>query len=893
MKLPTSGFADGQPRSIGKYEILQTVAVHKKTVVFKARDPDLDRLVALKIFHGELSDASKETVISEGRAHAKIACPFVTGCHSVESISGSPALVNEWVVGETLDEYARKRQVSFDEVRSLFQKIVKGIDAIHQAGLLHRDIKPTNIIVSDSGEPKIIDLGLSHPVSEENIQLAGTSAYMPPEVACGNVDEIGITTDIFGIGGVLYFLLSGQPLYEGDSKTSTYELARDCTHIPIRKLDPAVPEDLAAICSNCLQEQPTDRLSNTNEILTQLSKKSQPLTTPILVAVTLIAIIGTTLYLNGFLVGTETASNDHSANPGQSLASLKPNEAPAGNSNLHTEATPATPPPRNSAAEAAPKPHGKNKAAMEKMNRQELMYFHVANGDYEDALGIADASLQELNTFLAQMERQVMKPSHRISQVQNQIRMIYDWCVKICLLNRLDRSEAIKYCNRRKNFEANCGYKQGIEEAKIVKQEIVAVDKSLQGDARRQFIEAQIFLTHAEIENLFQNIPPSEAANRFIQGRDQLEELFGKSENDNLFILEANELLMNVSRFTGQKTDAMPLLNKLENGYKKLFGRSYSKLYWLHQKKTTLLLERGEINAAFAEQAKWKTSALDVFAEHDVHRQLPNITFGKLLSLQNLHERAIQKLSEVDQTFVENSPKHLYHGQAKLELARALTNAGRLDKAEDALSAATAIFENNMELGRVPKNNYEDAFALSAELKTKQGNPKEAIAMYKRQMESGHWARLVGTRPYARILFLQAQAYHQDNQLQEAIATIGEAIKTTEVYSKKLQLPEEEIHQQIAFESTALLLFKARLQSDSEDWNSLKQTSEQIGVHMKTLSQKPKKLQIILPKTQQFNNFLSDKKFDTADAVSPGLRTFYEELIQEMNLNIKKPSVYD
>ncbi len=170
----------GEKSAIGKYAIVETVSVHRHTIVFKARDPDLERFVALKLYHSSLSDEKMQRAMIEGRALAKVDCPFVARCHSVEALGNAPVLVNEWIVGQPLDEYLKNYPLDFDQIRIIFRKILLGIQAIHDEGLLHRDIKPSNIVVSENGDPKIIVLGLVQNVDACDVQLAGTCAYMAP-----------------------------------------------------------------------------------------------------------------------------------------------------------------------------------------------------------------------------------------------------------------------------------------------------------------------------------------------------------------------------------------------------------------------------------------------------------------------------------------------------------------------------------------------------------------------------------------------------------------------------------------------------------------------------------------------------------------------------------------
>ena len=268
----------GSGPALGRYQIVETVAIHDQSTVFKAFDPDLQRHVSLKLYHAHASTGveSVQQVIAEARALVRIDSPFVAKCHNVETIQNTPILVNEWIEGQSLDKYLVDHALSFGEVKALFVSIATGVQAIHDQGLLHRDIKPSNIIIGTDGRPRIIDLGLVHDDEDAPEYFAGTPSYVSPEVAAHEPGTAGRATDIFGLGAVLYFLLTGRPPFEGATKSDVLRNARDGAIVPSHEVAETSPNKLDRICAKCLQRDPSARFQSANEVLSGLRGSRVP-----------------------------------------------------------------------------------------------------------------------------------------------------------------------------------------------------------------------------------------------------------------------------------------------------------------------------------------------------------------------------------------------------------------------------------------------------------------------------------------------------------------------------------------------------------------------------------------------------------------------------------------
>ncbi len=239
--------------AIGKYEIRRELGCGGQATVFLAWDPDLGRHVVLKHYHWTDTAEDIQRVLEEGRALARIDSPFVARCFGAERFGERPYLIIEYIAGKSLHDEHRQQPRPIRESVRLIRQCVEGVCAIHARGLLHRDLKPANILIDDSGQPHIIDFGLAAPLASRSLEsLSGTLAYMAPEQAREEYEHIDFRSDLFGIGGVLYFMLCGHAPHEAKDVTALIELARAGEVVPVRERNRAVPAPLADLCDRCL-----------------------------------------------------------------------------------------------------------------------------------------------------------------------------------------------------------------------------------------------------------------------------------------------------------------------------------------------------------------------------------------------------------------------------------------------------------------------------------------------------------------------------------------------------------------------------------------------------------------------------------------------------------------
>lgn len=276
---------DGRLLSFGRYEIVDQIARGGQSTTYLARDPDLDRKVVIKLYDKRLGNTERLAVTREGRLLAKIESPYVVHCHTIGYCSdaseetglegaekdSTPFLVLERIDGISLDRLMRIKKFTPDEIRHLVRQLALGLAAAHSIGLIHRDIKPANIMVTRDGIPKLIDFGLALPAGETSGGAGtGTAAYMSPEQARGGL-ELDQTTDIFGLGAVLYELLTCYAPFRGESRDAMLAAAQRGTITPLKELNPSVDRDLARLCSECLRVERSGRPPSAALIANRLS----------------------------------------------------------------------------------------------------------------------------------------------------------------------------------------------------------------------------------------------------------------------------------------------------------------------------------------------------------------------------------------------------------------------------------------------------------------------------------------------------------------------------------------------------------------------------------------------------------------------------------------------
>src|SRR4026207_1467538 len=212
---------------LGDYELLEEIGRGGQGVVFRARQKSLNRIVALKVISlGQwASKAHLKRFRLEAEAAARLEHPGIVPIHEVGERDGSCYFSMKFVEGGQLDEVARREPMPIRRAVELIAKVARTLHYAHEHGILHRDIKPGNILLDAKGEPHLTDFGLARLVESEStvtrtLEALGTPSYMAPEQAAGESTKLCNATDVYGLGAVLYQLLTGHPPFAGGT---TYE----------------------------------------------------------------------------------------------------------------------------------------------------------------------------------------------------------------------------------------------------------------------------------------------------------------------------------------------------------------------------------------------------------------------------------------------------------------------------------------------------------------------------------------------------------------------------------------------------------------------------------------------------------------------------------------------
>jgi serine/threonine protein kinase/Flp pilus assembly protein TadD len=253
-------------RDLGDYELLEEIGRGAQGVVYRARQKSLNRLVALKII-GLGHWATKAHVKRfrlEAEAAARLDHPFIVPIHEIGQSNGSCYFSMQLVEGGQLDQVVKREPMPSRPAAELIAKLARTVHYAHQRGILHRDIKPGNILLDAKGDPHLTDFGLARLLETESsvtrtTEALGTPSYMAPEQARGDNAQLSSATDVYGLGAVLYQLLTGYPPFLGDTAYETIRLVLDTDPRQPRLLNPKVDRDLATICLKCLEKDPRQR----------------------------------------------------------------------------------------------------------------------------------------------------------------------------------------------------------------------------------------------------------------------------------------------------------------------------------------------------------------------------------------------------------------------------------------------------------------------------------------------------------------------------------------------------------------------------------------------------------------------------------------------------------
>ncbi len=259
---------DVLPRAFGSYQLLNEVGRGGMGLVYRAHQRSLDRIVALKVLlHGSLGDkAGRRRFRAEAESAAQLQHPNIVAIHEVGEEDGVPYLTMDFVDGPDLSRLCDGRPLPAATAARYLRDIARAVQTAHDAGVLHRDLKPSNILLGSDGRPRVTDFGLAKRAdtnaSQELTttgQVFGSPSYTSPEQAAGRLPDVAAPTDVYGLGAILYHLITGRAPFVAPTATQTLRLVLEAEPVAPHLLNPSLPRDLETICLKCLQKDPARR----------------------------------------------------------------------------------------------------------------------------------------------------------------------------------------------------------------------------------------------------------------------------------------------------------------------------------------------------------------------------------------------------------------------------------------------------------------------------------------------------------------------------------------------------------------------------------------------------------------------------------------------------------
>ena len=261
---------------VGKYKIMEILGRGGMGIVYKAEDTKLKRNVALKFLPPELiqDEEARERFILEARAAAALSNPNICTIHEINEQDGKSFISMEYVEGQSLKDWIDRGSLKTEEVLNITIQVAEGLEEAHKKGIIHRDIKSANIMVTEKGQPKVMDFGLAKIkggtlLTREGTTL-GTVAYMSPEQAKGQ--EVDHRSDIWSLGVVMYEMLSGQLPFPGDREASILYSVVHEEPKPLKEMKKDLPPELQQIINRALKKNQESRYSSATEMLKDLRK---------------------------------------------------------------------------------------------------------------------------------------------------------------------------------------------------------------------------------------------------------------------------------------------------------------------------------------------------------------------------------------------------------------------------------------------------------------------------------------------------------------------------------------------------------------------------------------------------------------------------------------------
>ena len=263
------------PERIGRYRVAKRLGSGGFGIVYLAEDEHLHRQVAVKVPQRQrvTGPADIEASVAEARILAELDHAHIVPVYDVGTTAEYPwFIVSKYIEGCTLAQSTAQARPTYTAAAELVALVAEALHHAHLRGLVHRDVKPGNILLDRRGQPFLADFGLA--LREKNVgrgpRLAGTPTYMSPEQACGTAHRVDGRSDIYNLGVVLYELLTARPPFRADTQSELLEQIATRDPRPLRQIDEAIPRELERICLKTLAKRPTDRYLTAQDLADEL-----------------------------------------------------------------------------------------------------------------------------------------------------------------------------------------------------------------------------------------------------------------------------------------------------------------------------------------------------------------------------------------------------------------------------------------------------------------------------------------------------------------------------------------------------------------------------------------------------------------------------------------------
>lgn len=282
---PAGLFLDDLPREgeararLGPFELLEPLAAGGMGAVYKARQTGVNRIVAVKVLLGgeHALPEVKRRFRQEAEAAARLGHPNIVTVFDIGEHHGTPYFAMEYVEGCDLERLAQRQLPTATRAAEWVQSAAETMAAAHRQAVWHRDLKPSNLILANDGRVRITDFGLAHLPEQKTVlthtgQTMGSPGFLPPEQVSLKRGAVGAHSDVYSLGAVLYFLLTGRAPFQTNSTAEAFHEVLHAEPVPPRRLNPAVPRELETIALKCLEKSPARRYVSAQDLADDLGR---------------------------------------------------------------------------------------------------------------------------------------------------------------------------------------------------------------------------------------------------------------------------------------------------------------------------------------------------------------------------------------------------------------------------------------------------------------------------------------------------------------------------------------------------------------------------------------------------------------------------------------------